>query len=83
MCMILLCIYIALYLYIIRELCSPDIDIELFRAVELLKSVHNIIIEMLWKWLREKTGLNLREVILQGKSEGLINHDLPIHRYVF
>lgn len=65
-----------------RELCSPDIDVDLFHAVELLKSVHNIIIEMLWKWLREKTGHNLREVILQGKSNGIINYDLPVHRYV-
>ncbi|KAF5310627.1 hypothetical protein D9619_008265 [Psilocybe cf. subviscida] len=68
---------------IARELCSLNIDIDLFHAVELLKSVHNIIIEMLWKWLREKTGLNLREVILRGKSMGLINHDLPIHRDLF
>lgn len=55
----------------------------MYRSVALLKSVHNIIIEALWRWLREKAGYNLREVILQGKTDRLINPEVNYHRHLF
>lgn len=67
----------------LREAFAPQIDPDVYRSVALLKSVHNIIIEALWRWLREKAGYNLREVILQGKTDRLINPEVNYHRHLF
>ncbi|KDR78005.1 hypothetical protein GALMADRAFT_155034 [Galerina marginata CBS 339.88] len=67
----------------LREAFAPQIDPDVYRSVALLKSIHNIIIESLWRWLREKAGYNLREVILQGKTDRLINPDVNYHRHLF
>jgi hypothetical protein len=72
----------SIKLYIFSEAFAPQIDPEVYRSVALLKSIHNIIIESLWRWLREKAGYNLREIILQGKTDRLINPEVHYHRYV-
>ena len=66
----------------ISDAFAPQIDQNIYPSVALLKSTHNIVIESLWGWLRQKTGFNLREIILQGKSDRLIDPDVPYHRYV-
>ena len=49
----------------------PEINLAyVYKALAILKSIHNIIIEILnieslWCWLREKCGLNLWEAILE------------------
>lgn len=70
-------------MFVFSEAFAPQIDPDVYRSVALLKSVHNIIIEALWRWLREKAGYNLREVILQGKTDRLINPEVNYHRHLF
>lgn len=62
-----------------REAFAPFIDPDIFQAVALLKSIHNIIIESLWRWLQVKAGLNMRDIILQGKEGHLIRTEVPYH----
>ena len=47
-----------------------------------LKSVNNIPIENLWKWLLKTTGRSLREFIEDGKTNGLFNSGNEMHMYV-
>ena len=64
----------------VREACAPAINPMVYHAIALLRSVHNIIIEALWRWLREKTGHNLLEIILRGKIQNLIKPSVNYHR---
>lgn|ERR1700735_1980783 len=61
---------------------APEIDPNLDPYYVILKSIHNTIIEGFWRWLREKLGLNLREIIWQGKTEHIFNPMVPFHAYV-
>lgn len=63
----------SINIYPFSEAFAPQIDPDVYGSVALLKSIHNIIIEALWRWLREKAGYNLREIIL---------HEVDYHRYV-
>lgn len=47
-----------------------------------LKSVNNIPIENLWKWLLKTFGRSLREYIEDGKSNGLFHPANEMHVYV-
>jgi len=69
-------------LFVFSKAFAPQIDPDVYRSVALLKSIHNIIIEALWWWLHEKAGYNLREIILQGKNDPLIDPEVNYHWYV-
>jgi len=58
---------------------APDIDPDLDPYYRILKSVHNTIIEGFWRWLREKLGINLKDFILQGKTDRIFNPMVPFH----
>ncbi|KAJ7859911.1 hypothetical protein B0H13DRAFT_1639798 [Mycena leptocephala] len=48
-----------------------------------LKSVNNIPIENLWKWLLKTIGHSLRKIIEDGKTNGLFNSGNQIHIDLF
>ncbi|KAF9470205.1 hypothetical protein BDN70DRAFT_821637 [Pholiota conissans] len=62
------CLRCVIYFILIQVITSdefaPQIDEGIYPSVALLKSVHNIVIESLWQWLRAKIGYNLREIII-------------------
>ncbi|KAJ6505054.1 hypothetical protein C8R45DRAFT_923360 [Mycena sanguinolenta] len=62
---------------------APEIDIKVYPVCRLIKSVHNIIIEAFWRWLKEKMGLNLKAVILFGKEERIFSPDVEFHLPLF
>ncbi|KAF9522685.1 hypothetical protein CPB83DRAFT_822529, partial [Crepidotus variabilis] len=68
---------------VLREQFAANIALDEYPAVALLRSIHNIIIESLWRWLREKSGHNLRLIILYGKENGLIQPSVSYHRDLF
>ena len=65
-----------------RSVFAPDIDPDMVidRYYTILKSIHNTIIEVFWRWLKEKLGLNLKVVILKG--EHIYNSMVFFHRQV-
>lgn len=65
------------------EVFAPDIDPEVYWPCALLKSVHNTVIEAFWRWLREKTGINMKTHILRGKEEHIFNPNVPLHTSVY
>ncbi|KAJ6500212.1 hypothetical protein C8R47DRAFT_1317489 [Mycena vitilis] len=67
----------------LRETYTPDIDALKFPPVVALKSVNNIPIENLWKWLRQILGRSLREWIEDGKTNGIFNSASEIHIHLF
>lgn len=52
-----------------REFYAPNVDMDVFPASVVLPSTHNTTIESIWRLLREKTGLNLKDIVLRGKNE--------------
>ncbi|KAH6880209.1 hypothetical protein BKA70DRAFT_1126820 [Coprinopsis sp. MPI-PUGE-AT-0042] len=67
----------------LRRLLAPEIDPETDATAMSMKSVHNTIIESLWKWFKLKFGLNLKEAILKGKVDHIFNPQIPYHSYLF
>ncbi len=63
-----------------REFYSPNIDPAVYPPSVVLPSVHNTIIESLWRWLREQVGFNLKDAILRGKSEYIFHAHIPGHQ---
>ncbi|KAF8152677.1 hypothetical protein K438DRAFT_1910239 [Mycena galopus ATCC 62051] len=61
--------------------CAPHIDPDIHPVCQIIKSVHNIIIEGFWHWFREKKGLNLKTIILVGKFPTLVTR--PLFYWVF
>lgn len=53
----------------IRELYAPHVDVEIYPPAVAISSTHNTVIESFWRWLREKSGLNLKDIIIRGKLE--------------
>ncbi|KAJ7902398.1 hypothetical protein B0H13DRAFT_1882523 [Mycena leptocephala] len=66
---------------VLREQCAPDINLDVYPAHKLIKSVHNTIIEAFWRWLREKLGINLQDNILRGKNEHIFDPNVAFHRF--
>ncbi|KAF7371791.1 hypothetical protein MVEN_00035800 [Mycena venus] len=66
-----------------RSTFAPDIDPEIYPVCRLIKSVHNTIIEAFWRWLKEKMGLNLKAIILVGKTERIFSPDVEFHLPLF
>ncbi|KAJ7826517.1 hypothetical protein B0H13DRAFT_2241110 [Mycena leptocephala] len=67
----------------LREKYAPDIDLAVYPAHESIKSVHNTIIEAFWRWLKEKLGVNLRDHILRGKTEHIVDPKVAFHCDLF
>ncbi|KAJ6605196.1 hypothetical protein DFH09DRAFT_1422079 [Mycena vulgaris] len=66
-----------------QETFAPDIDPAVYPSAAFLKSVHNTAIEVFWRWLREKWGINIREHILRGKNERIYGAEVAFHRDLF
>ncbi|KLO19784.1 hypothetical protein SCHPADRAFT_912477 [Schizopora paradoxa] len=67
----------------IREVFTPEVDVNSYPPHRTIPSVHNTPIEGFWPWWKLKMGLNARERILSGEEAGLYNGDLQIHRNLF
>ncbi|KAJ6474307.1 hypothetical protein C8R45DRAFT_935705 [Mycena sanguinolenta] len=67
----------------LRETFMPDLDPAEWPEFVALKSVNNIPIENLWKWLLKTTGRSLREFIEDGKTNGLFNSGNEMHIHLF
>ncbi|KAJ6495490.1 hypothetical protein C8R45DRAFT_824118 [Mycena sanguinolenta] len=61
----------------------PDLDPAEWPEFVALKSVNNIPIENLWKWLLKTTGRSLREFMEDGKTNGLFNSGNEMHIHLF
>ncbi|KAJ6531357.1 hypothetical protein DFH09DRAFT_1093216 [Mycena vulgaris] len=68
---------------VLRHAFAPDIDPEIYPVCQLIKSVHNTIIEGFWRWFKEKKGLNLKTVILVGKQEHIFSAIVEFHLLLF
>ncbi|KAJ7074927.1 hypothetical protein B0H15DRAFT_792575, partial [Mycena belliarum] len=67
----------------LRKIYTPDVDLVKFPACVAIKSVNNIPIENLWKWLRKTFGRSLREWIEDGKTNGVFNSGSQVHIHLF
>ncbi|KAJ7478048.1 hypothetical protein B0H11DRAFT_1726137 [Mycena galericulata] len=67
----------------VLQIYTPDLDPSKFPMVVAIKSVNNIPIENLWKWLRKTSGRSMREWIEDGKTNGLFNPGSEIHVHLF
>jgi hypothetical protein len=65
-----------------RQTYTPELNPTEWPEFVALKSVNNIPIENLWKWLLKTIGRSLREIIEEGKTNGLFNPGNQIHMYV-
>ncbi|KZV59667.1 hypothetical protein PENSPDRAFT_694942 [Peniophora sp. CONT] len=66
-----------------RDIYAPNINPDEWPAFQALKSVHNTPIEGLWNFLQKNTGVNLKEVITRGKTEGIYHVGDDNHRQLF
>ncbi|KAF9490762.1 hypothetical protein BDN71DRAFT_1345120, partial [Pleurotus eryngii] len=48
-----------------------------------VQSKRNTPIELFWYWQRRSKGLSVKEVILQGKSNGIFNPNNELHVQLF
>ncbi|KAJ7832305.1 hypothetical protein B0H13DRAFT_2256526 [Mycena leptocephala] len=62
---------------------TPELNPTEWPEFVALKSVNNIPIENLWKWLLKTIGRSLREIIEEGKTNGLFNPGNQIHIDLF
>ncbi|KAG7091747.1 hypothetical protein E1B28_008148 [Marasmius oreades] len=60
-----------------------DYDLEKYPSFRALQSKHNIMIEVCWKWFRKFSGVELRGVIEEGKTNGLFNSSYQMHCDLF
>ncbi|KAJ7633203.1 hypothetical protein FB45DRAFT_745629, partial [Roridomyces roridus] len=67
----------------IRKILTPNVDTRTWPVFMALKSVNNIPIENLWKWLVKTIGRNLRDLIEDGKTNGLFNASSELHIHLF
>ncbi|KAJ7139311.1 hypothetical protein C8R44DRAFT_606323 [Mycena epipterygia] len=67
----------------LRHAFAPDIDPEIYPVCRIIKSVHNMIIEGLRHWFKEKKGLSLRSIILIGKAERIFSPNVDFHLPLF
>ncbi|KAF8995631.1 hypothetical protein BDQ17DRAFT_1392181 [Cyathus striatus] len=66
-----------------HDIYSPEIDSNIFPGVISMKSVHNIVIESFWHRLKDKLGVNLRDLILQGKDQYIFKSHSVLHCDLF
>lgn len=75
--------YYDIVLIFLRKTYTPELNPMEWPEFVALKSVNNIPIENLWKWLLKTIGRSLREIIEDGKTNGLFNSGNQIHMCVF
>ena len=61
------------------EMYAPEFDEATFPPHVILKSTNNTPIEGFWRLLHQKTGDNLKEIILEGKRQAIFNSTIPEH----
>ncbi|KAL0952299.1 hypothetical protein HGRIS_006588 [Hohenbuehelia grisea] len=66
----------------LREAYAPNIDPNVYLPFVTVKSVHNTVIEGFWRWLRDKTGISLKDYLVQGKKERWFIPVVELHRKV-
>ncbi|KAJ7854709.1 hypothetical protein B0H14DRAFT_2579722 [Mycena olivaceomarginata] len=59
--------------------CMPELSLQKAPAFVALKSTDNIPIEPLWHLFTNYVGLDLKEIILLGKSQSYFNPAFPLH----
>ncbi|KAJ6505134.1 hypothetical protein C8R45DRAFT_923430 [Mycena sanguinolenta] len=52
----------------LRDVYAADIDMNLYPFHVLIESIHNTVIEVFGRQLKEKLGLNLKDFLLRGKE---------------
>lgn len=62
------------------RLLAPELDVGEYPTSVAIKSVHNTVIESMWRWLRKTTGFNIKELILRGREERIFHPHLEYHR---
>ncbi|KAJ6545071.1 hypothetical protein DFH09DRAFT_1249204 [Mycena vulgaris] len=55
---------------------APDIDPAVYPSAAFLKSIHNTAIEVFWRWLREKWGINI-QIFFVARTNGFMLQRLP------
>jgi hypothetical protein len=76
------CSMVAARLQTRLEVCDvygPDIDITIFPFHVMIKSVYNTVIEGFWRRFLDKTGHNLKTVLLHGKLTHVFMRNVPYH----
>jgi hypothetical protein len=80
-----LCVCLVTNKYLIqtsRAVFAPDVDPDIFPPYAILPSPHHTVIEGLWRWLKVKSGLNIKDIVLRGKEDRVFNGDVPLHKLV-
>ncbi|TEB31002.1 hypothetical protein FA13DRAFT_1754861 [Coprinellus micaceus] len=67
----------------LRTMCAPDIYLDEYPATMALKSVHNTVIESLWRWFEQTTGHNLKAWIVKGMEGHIFHPHRPHHSEIF
>ncbi|KAJ3986983.1 hypothetical protein F5890DRAFT_1571998 [Lentinula detonsa] len=67
----------------IREAYAPDINSDKYPAALHLKSVHNTPIEGLWHWFTNTMGVNLKDELRRGYTDGFFHPGSQIHINLF
>ncbi|KAJ7257231.1 hypothetical protein B0H12DRAFT_1218504 [Mycena haematopus] len=67
----------------LRQIYTPDLNPMEWPEFIALKSITNIPIENLWKWLVKTCGRSLRDYIEDGKTNGLFNSGDQVHIHLF
>ncbi|TFK29207.1 hypothetical protein FA15DRAFT_582881 [Coprinopsis marcescibilis] len=67
----------------LRRLFGLDIDPDVFATATAIKSIHNMVIESLWKWLQSSVGKNLREIMELGCDLHIFQPQTPFHIDLF
>ncbi|KAJ7331314.1 hypothetical protein DFH08DRAFT_708282, partial [Mycena albidolilacea] len=68
---------------VMRQQCMLELSLQEAPAFVALKSTDNIPIESLWHLFTNYVGLNLKEIILLGKSQSYFNPAFPLHIDLF
>jgi hypothetical protein len=62
-----------------RTMCAPDVDIHEYPPCVALKSVHNTIIEGLWRWFEKTTGKRLKLLVMKGLEDRIFHPHRSYH----
>lgn len=73
---------IALISILFSGLCTPEIDPDQYAPCVALKSVHNTVIESLWRWFESSFGHILKSLILKGAEDHIFQAHCLTHVFV-
>ncbi|KAJ6529386.1 hypothetical protein B0H19DRAFT_1333301, partial [Mycena capillaripes] len=69
--------------HVVMQQCMPELSLQEAPAFVALKSTDNIPIESLWHLFTNYVGLDLKEIILLGRSQSYFNPAFPLHIDLF